>query len=172
MTTPFNRMPFNRQSVIEAYFNVSIASLAAVGTRLSVDMPVTIKYESATQTDATFLRDVGVEAAISAATEILTSFLREYALPGITFETAAQLAANVSYSRVESAKYSGNFAPGDRIVIDTKAQTITINGINALDKLTGEFISLVLGDNVMTYTDDESVRNILTRVTHRDKYLY
>lgn len=168
----FNRSPFNRTSASESYFNVDIASNINIFTRLNLDIPVPGVFAISTQTAIELTREVSFSTAVETSLKLLSSFLREYELTGIQAETKTQTAAQASYSRTTSVTYKGSFNPGDRILIDTNSQTITINGINALDKLTGEFISLVLGDNVVTYTDDEAQRNILTRITHRDKYLY
>lgn len=168
----FNRTPFNRLSMLEAYFNVTIAAPTAVNTRLSIEIPLVVAYESTVQARAAMTRDINVSTAISTATELFTAYINEYTLPGIKIDTASQLTAHVTYSRVDRLVMNGNFAPGDRIVIDTKARTVTLNGVNALDKLVGDFLSLAAGDNVITYEDQEQSRNILTRITHRDQYLY
>jgi hypothetical protein len=168
----FNRTPFNRLSMLEAYFNVAIASATVVNTRLSIEIPIVVAYESTVQARAAMTRDISVSTAITTATELFTAYINEYTLPGIKVETASQFTVYVTCSRVDRLVMNGNFAPGDRIVIDTKARTVTLNGVNVLDRLAGDFISLVAGDNVITYEDQEQSRTILTRITHRDQYLY
>ncbi|MNV99427.1 hypothetical protein D3C71_1947830 [compost metagenome] len=49
---------------------------------------------------------------------------------------------------------------------------ITQNGTNALALMSGDFFDLNLGNNELTYTDPETGRDILIRISYRDKYLY
>jgi hypothetical protein len=168
---PFNRAPFNRTLSFEALFTVTVESATDLSTRISVDFPVTVTFESATDLSAEFTREMAMYAEISTATELLAQLVRER-LFGASITTATDFVVNVTHAHVNEIAYSGDFKPGDVIVIDTKRQTVTINGDTALHLMTGDFFDLVYGANKITYRDTEAARTVRTRVTHRDKYLY
>ncbi|WP_418041133.1 phage distal tail protein [Paenibacillus xylanilyticus] len=168
---PFNRAPFNRTISFEALFTVSVESATDLSARISVDFPVEVTFDSATDLTAEFIREMALGAEMTTATELLAQLVRER-LFGASITTATDFVVNVTYSHVNEIAYSGDFKPGDVIVIDTKRQTIMINGETALHLMTGDFFDLVYGANKLTYRDSESARTVRTRVTHRDKYLY
>ncbi|OMD21167.1 hypothetical protein BJP51_32175 [Paenibacillus odorifer] len=153
----FNRAPFNRPYVIQTFFNVTIASETDVSASLNADFAPT--------------RDIPSAAVFESATELLTSMIRER-LNGANFATSTQFSAKVRYMHVDKLAFTGGFNPGDKLVIDVKKQTITLNGVNAIHLLDGDFFELGLGLNEVTYADNEAAREILTRITHRDRYLY
>lgn len=82
------------------------------------------------------------------------------------------ISANYSRYHLNLITFTGNIAPGDKIVIDAKKMTITKNGVNAFNLMTGDFFNIEPGENDIIYSDTESSRTILMRVTNRDKYLY
>ncbi|OMC94374.1 phage distal tail protein [Paenibacillus odorifer] len=167
----FNRAPFNRPYVIQTFFNVTIASETDVSARLNADFAVGIVFDTATEFNGAPTRDIPSAAVFESATELLTSMIRER-LNGANFATSTQFSAKVRYMHVDKLAFTGGFNPGDKLVIDVKKQTITLNGVNAIHLLDGDFFELGLGLNEVTYADNEAAREILTRITHRDRYLY
>lgn len=169
---PFNRALFNRTHTIDAHFNVSIASSTLTTTTLNTELVFSsVLYHTEIELSSPFIREIYKNIAIESATKLLAAYGRER-IHSTDFKLGTEVKVSAVYSHVESAQYAGVFSPGDRIVIDTKARTVTLNGVNVLDRLAGDFISLVAGDNVITYEDQEPSRNILTRITYRDQYLY
>lgn len=167
----FNRAPFNRPYVIQAFFNVTIASMTDAAARLNADFAVGLTYESATEFNGAPTRDIPAAATFASATELLTQMIRER-LHAAGLASSTQFSANVRYMHVDALTFAGDFDPGDKLVIDVKRQTITLNGVNAIHLLDGDFFELGLGLNTVTYADNEAAREILTRITHRDRYLY
>ncbi|MEK5396032.1 phage distal tail protein [Paenibacillus sp. FSL K6-2859] len=167
----FNRAPFNRPYVIRTYFNVTIESATEPRARLNADFAVGIVFDTATKFDGAPTRDIPSAATFTSATEMLTQMIRER-LNSASIRSATQFNAKVRYMHVDKLGFTGNFAPGDKLVIDTKKQTITLNGVNAIHMLDGDFFELGLGLNEVTYADNEATRSVLTRITHRDRYLY
>lgn len=167
----FNRAPFNRPYVIQTFFNVTIASETDVSARLNADFAVGIVFDTVTEFNGAPTRDIPSTAVFESATELLTSMIRER-LNGANFVTSTQFSAKVRYMHVDKLAFTGGFNPGDKLVIDVKKQTITLNGVNAIHLLDGDFFELGLGLNEVTYADNEAAREILTRITHRDRYLY
>lgn len=62
--------------------------------------------------------------------------------------------------------YTGTLAPGESVVIDMDAMTAVKGSTNVLKYLTGDFISLVPGGNLITYTDAETGRTVELKSTH------
>lgn len=167
----FNRTPFNRPYAIETFFTVTFGTATDVVPRLSLDFPVAVVFDSATDIQAQLIREMPVAAEIDTATDLLTQLVRERILAA-SIESATDFDVRVSYSHVDEIRFLGDFKPGDKLVIDTRKMTVTLNGQNAIHLLEGDFFELVLGTNKITYSDGEGVRNLLTRITHRDKFLY
>lgn len=167
----FNRSPFNRQLAIETYLTAFIETASDVSTRLSLDFPVAIIFDSATDIDTELVREIPFAAEIETASELLTALIRELFLRSY-IDTATEFYVKVSYSHVDELRFLGEFKPGDKLVIDTRKMTVTLNGQNVIHLLDGDFFEFALGNNLVTYSDGEGVRNILTRITHRDKFLY
>ncbi|WP_427050363.1 phage distal tail protein [Paenibacillus sp. TC-CSREp1] len=168
---PFNRAPFNRTLSFEALFTVAIESATDLSASISVDFPVVVTFETATDLTSAFLREMAMTAHITTATEMLAQLVRER-LFGVAITTATEFTVTVTHAHLNEIAFTGDFKPGDVIVIDTARQTVTINGENALHLMDGDFFDLVYGANKLTYRDTETARNVRTRVTHRDKFLY
>ena len=168
---PFNRSPFNRTASIETLFTVTFESATDINSRLNLEMAVAVIFETETEFDAGLTREIHFDAEIESATEILAQLIRERYMAA-TLESQTEISVKVTYSHVDEITFSGGFKPGDRLVIDTKRKTVTLNGQNALHMVDGDFFELIAGVNKLTYTDNVAARNILTRITHRDKYLY
>lgn len=169
----YNHSPFNRMRVVETYLTVIVESATDVTSKLNLDIPVAILFESSTETSATLTREYPlVVEAIDTATEMLTRLIREMAISPTAIESSTEFEVTVTHTHVDTLGFSGAFKPGDKLVIDTKKMTVTLNGQNAMHMIDGDFFNLILGTNKLTYTDDASARDILTRITHRDKFLY
>ena len=170
---PFNRGPYNRSLTVETYFNVLIESKSDVSAIMNIEMPVAIVFESSTELVTQLIREYALDPeVIESATELVTQLIRERILSAAPMESATAFDVAVTYSHVEELTFTGGFKPGDKLVIDTKKMTVTLNGQNAMHMIDGDFFNLILGTNKLTYTDDASARDILTRITHRDKFLY
>lgn len=81
------------------------------------------------------------------------------------------LKANAGRYRVDYIDYVARINPGDRIIIDSKNLKITHNGQNALHNMQGDFFDLNLGNNTITYTDPNTGRSVLMRITFQDRFV-
>lgn len=167
----FNLAPFNRPYVMQAYFTVSIESATQAAASLNADFAVFVMCDSATEFNGAATRDITATAAFTSATELLASMIRDR-LYAAEITSSSEVSVSVRYTHVDRVTFTGGFAPGDRLVIDTRNQTVTLNGVNALHLVDGDFFNLIFGPNAITYADAGANRNILTRITHRDRYLY
>ncbi|MCR8843070.1 phage tail family protein [Paenibacillus sp. SC116] len=171
--TPFNFAKFNRLTTIETYFTVCIESSTSFYAQLNGVFPVKVVFDTTTDVSSQLIREYPlITNACDTATELLSKMIRERLLATQSIDTSAEFDVKVSYSHVDELRFIGDFKPGDKLVIDTKKMTVTLNGQNAIHLVDGEFFDLILGTNKLTYSDSESGRSILTRVTHRDKFLY
>lgn len=168
---PFNRLPFNRYFSADLTLTATFESTSGMGARLSVEFPVTVVFESASQLSQTMTREISFKAAMESATETVARMMKDVPM-GARFSSASAFNVAVTYSHVSQISYTGALKPGDRLVIDTKRKTVTLNGQNVLHLMDGDFFELISGVNTLSYTDTAATRNVLTRITHRDKYLY
>jgi len=68
--------------------------------------------------------------------------------------------------------FTGELAPGETLVIDHKAKTVTIDGVNVLKYFTtGDFPDLPPGSSTVKYGDLEDSRDLTITVTYKDKWL-
>lgn len=167
----FNRAPFNRVMNIETLFSVTFEPSTEMDARLNIEMPMSVIFEPTTEFSAEVTREIMFGAVIESATEMIALLTRDLHF-ATSIETISELSVTITHSHVDQLTFTGAFNPGDRIVIDTKKKTITLNGQNVLHLMGGDFFDLIYGTNKIMYKDGEAARNVLTRITHRDKYLY
>lgn len=77
----------------------------------------------------------------------------------------------VRFSIESMLGFIGQLSPGDVLIIDLKDMTATLNGLNAVDKISGEFFSLLPGANFIKYQDTAASRNLAVEITKRTKLL-
>jgi len=171
---PFNRLPFNRQAnfdrTIYGSGTVDI-SVDVIGSFLrelkqggTVDVPVDVL--------GSFIRQMlGVPDAVDVVVEVQGSFIREFRAQPEPVDITVEVLGDGYRNHFDTITFTGSFAPGEVIVIDAKMLTFTKNQQNALQDMTGDFFDLNLGGNEVTYTDDQGERNVLMRITHRDKFV-
>lgn len=168
---PYNRLPYNRAFTVEAFFTVSFDSKTEFTSRLSIEMPLTATIESNGEMVTAMERGVHFGPSFESITEMITKQVREMVF-GITAESKTEFLPGISYYYVNEIIFTGDFKPGDKIVIDSQRFKITKNGLNVFHEMDGDFFELNTGENTLTYIDSETGREILLRVTHRDKFLY
>lgn len=169
---PFNRTPFNRSITLETFFSVYIESASEFTGILNGEFPVAVIIDTSTEFSSEMIREMPYAAEIDTASELLAEMIRERLMSAMVIDTATEISVTLTHSHVDEIRFLGDFKPGDKLMIDTRKMTVTLNGQNAIHLLDGDFFELVLGTNKLTYSDGEGTRNILTRITHRDKFLY
>lgn len=169
----YNLTSFNRVFSMEVYYNATVESATMTVSRLNLEFPVAIIFETAANVSSTLIREfvLGTKT-IETATELLAEVIRERFMSAMAIDTATEVSVTLTHSHVDEIRFLGDFKPGDKLVIDTRKMTVTLNGQNVIHLLDGDFFEFALGNNLVTYSDGEGVRNILTRITHRDKFLY
>jgi len=68
-------------------------------------------------------------------------------------------------------EYLGSLTPGAVLVIDCDQQLLTVNGVNDMKNMDGEWISLGPGVNEVTFTDSEVSRTLGVTVVYKDRWV-
>lgn len=113
-----------------------------------------------------FLNSVGMHGLA----DMSTGYIREMNVSSI-MSGQSDMSVTPAYYQQSYLELDGSFAPGDRIIIDASRLIVTQNGNNALHLMNGEFFDLNLGPNSIVYSDDAAGRNMLIRITHRDRFI-
>lgn len=166
----FNLTPFNREYSTNVYGTFTMDSnldmFASANLVISADFEVnhelSMLYEAYVEKLANFLIEHTNEMATNATRERIGSFAANSKL---------EMKFNAGRYHVDIIEFDGIFAPGDQIIIDSKHLTFTKNGQNSMHEMIGDFFDLSLGDNEITYTDDQTGRTVRMRITHRDKFV-
>ncbi|MNI16976.1 hypothetical protein D3C73_703300 [compost metagenome] len=167
----FNRLPFNRPYVLEVYLTINLNGVGGLTAKTKVEFTSKAKMSGVGTMTAAGIRELSFSAHMDGEGELLTVKINKEMFPKIVLAGIGTLAANIKKYHVDSIVFSGDFAPGDRIVLDSKELTAIKNGVSILDEIEGDFFDLVLGTNAIKYTDSESGRSVLVRITHRDKFV-
>ncbi|WP_059043924.1 phage distal tail protein [Paenibacillus rubinfantis] len=168
---PFTRLPFNRPFSVETVFSVVFESDPGMDTRMNLDMAISASFDMETELAADMTREIRFVTLFEAASDMVVQMIRER-LFAAGFHSETELAAKMSLYHVDSIEFTGEFKPGDKIIIDSEKFKITRNGDNVSNLYVGDFFDLNLGTNNLTWTDPATGRTVLIRITHRDKFLY
>jgi len=171
---PFNRLPFNRPAdftrtiygggTVNIDVEVLRCFLREMRSEPTIEVPVEVL--------GAFVRQmVGVPDEIEVTVEVQSSFTREFQSQPEPVNITVQVLGNGYRTHTDTITFTGIFAPGDKIIIDSDRLKMTKNGQNALEEMTGDFFDLNIGNNEIRYTDDQEERSILTRVTFPDKFV-
>ena len=66
--------------------------------------------------------------------------------------------------------YTGSLTPGDRLVIDTDAMTVKLNGSDARANFTGSFPKLWPGSNELRWTSTGDTPNVSAEIDHEPRW--
>jgi len=166
----FNRLPFNRTESVEIYGSFVIDASGDVHALANVVASPNFQTDLSADVIFAAVREQFGAFLVDAAAEMEASGVRER-----TGQFAIDATLEVSFSagryHVDVIEFSGEFKPGDKIVIDNEKLKFTLNGQNALHLMSGDFFDLNTGENEIIYTDDQSGRTVRMRITFRDRYV-
>lgn len=163
-------MPFNVMFGVDVYASFEIDHSNEM--ELDIKMTYVFSFEIDHSLDLDFdgLRDRIGAFVMDLACEMDFSGIRDK-IGKFDMECELKMDFDGKRYRVETIEYTGEFAPGDKIVIDTDKLKITQNNQNALHLMQGDFFSINVGQNELTYTDDQTGRTVRIRLTHRDRFV-
>lgn len=166
----FNRIAFNREFSVFLFGSAVLRGdgVLKAGSNVIATGSVLLKGEGSIK--ASFVREIGFSAVMQGDGRMTAELIRERLQQAI-MHGIGTLKASGSRYHLDEIVFTGSFAPGDRIIIDSKNLTFTKNGQNALHMMQGEFFDLNLGHNKIVYTDPATGREILIRITYRDKFV-
>ncbi|MEI7027161.1 hypothetical protein WBG83_15825 [Paenibacillus sp. y28] len=147
-----------------------MSGAGSMTAQASADMTMSSSMSGASSMSAVYTREISFDSGMSGAGSVAAVYVRERGFD-VKMSAAGSIAANLSRFHIDYIEFTGEFRPGDRIVIDSANLAVTINGVNALQSTAGDFFDLALGTNTLTYTDTASSRTVLMRVTYRDKFV-
>ncbi|MEK5089705.1 hypothetical protein MKY98_22860 [Paenibacillus sp. FSL M8-0228] len=138
-----------------------------------LDMTAAANLSGEGQAQADFVREYALEAVPMSGEGRITDavYIREILAQAVPMHGEGRITADASRFHTDYIELIGLFAPGDKVIIDSKNLKITKNGQNALHEMQGNFFDLNLGNNVLTWTDPETGRDILFRITYRDRFV-
>ncbi|AIQ69525.1 phage distal tail protein [Paenibacillus graminis] len=166
----FNRIAFNREFSVFVFGSAVLQGEGVLKAGANVIATGSAGIQGQGGLKATFIREIMFAAALSGAGDLKGSFIRELSQQAV-LHGIGKLLGNGSRFHIDEINFSGTFAPGDRIIIDSKNLTFTKNSQNALHMMQGDFFDLNLGDNNIVYTDPATGRSVLLRITYRDKFI-
>ncbi|MNH78566.1 hypothetical protein D3C73_308720 [compost metagenome] len=168
--SPFNRLTYNRPLTVFVFGSAILSGDGGMSAAANADMIGSARLDADGGLSATFNREIVFAARMDAEAGLSAGYIRERIQSAI-MQGIGTLKTNGSRYHVDEIEVLGPFAPGDRIIIDSKKLKVTKNGENALHLMQGNFFDLNIGENNITYTDPETGRDILMRITYKDKFV-
>ena len=110
------------------------------------------------------------EALLSGDGAIYADALKE--LYGATLlEGLGKIYPNASKYEIKSLTFTGDFSAGTTMVINMDNFTVTLDGVNALNSITGDFFNLLGREINIIYTDSSGTRTIGITFVYRDRWI-
>lgn len=167
---PFNQVPFNREFTVDVFGSFLLEASGDI--TVTANVVASPSFDLSADGDLLFdaIRERFGAFILEAVAELEMTGTRD--LPGhFDLLATGELSFSAGRNRIDIIEFDGDFRPGDRIVIDSDKLTFTQNGLNALHLMQGDFFDLNLGTNELIYTDDQTGRSVLIRITYRDKFV-
>jgi len=89
----------------------------------------------------------------------------------VSISASSSLAAAALLYIAYELGYTGTLGAGDVLVIDTDAQTVTLNGVNATRYFTGTFWKLFTETSTIRWLDDDAGRTAEVKIEHEPRWL-
>lgn len=166
----FGRVAFDREFSVFVFGIATLHGVAGGVAAGNITATGTAKMDGVAGMAAKTVREIRFAAKMDGVAGMGAAFIRER-LHSAIMHGIAGMRVEGSRFHIDRITYTGQFRPGDVIVINSKRLKITKNGENILHEMTGDFFDLNLGENKLTYTDNQGGRNILTRITYQDKFV-
>ncbi|TQS00044.1 phage distal tail protein [Paenibacillus ottowii] len=141
----------------------------------NLDMTVGVKLSGEGRAQSDFVRSYDLEAAPMSGDGRMSNadYVREILMGAVPMSGEGRLhPGEASRFHTDYIEFTDVFRPGEVITIDAGNFKIMRNGQNVSHLYNGDFFDLNLGNNNLTWTDPETGRTVLFRITHRDKFLY
>lgn len=165
----FNRMPFNRFYTIDIIFSTRMDGEGTLATDAVMEFNAATNMHGDAAIEVDFIREIVSSIQMDGDGSFSVEMLRERLFSAV-MDGEGTLNALVKKYHIDTITIDDSFVPGDKIVIDSQKLRVTKNGnIIGYD---GDLFDINSGSNTITYSDEETERNILVRVSFRERYLY
>ncbi|MEK5142592.1 phage distal tail protein [Paenibacillus sp. FSL M7-0134] len=141
----------------------------------NLDMTAGAELSGEGRAQSDFVRSYDLEAVPMSGDGRMSNadYVREILMRAVPMSGEGRLQpAEASRFHTDYIEFTDVFRPGEVITIDAGKFKIMRNGQNVSHLYNGDFFDLNLGNNNLTWTDPETGRTVLFRITHRDKFLY
>ncbi|MEC0233740.1 phage tail family protein [Paenibacillus kribbensis] len=161
----FNHMAFN---------TTELGTVTEYILDFNLDMTAGADLSGSAWAQSDFVREYTLEAVPMSGEGRMADaqYTREILAQAVPMSGEGRMSAELSKFHTDFIEFTDAFKPGEVIVIDSGKFKITRNGQNISHLYNGDFFDLNLGNNNLTWTDAETGRTVLFRITHRDKFLY
>lgn len=166
----FNRTAFNRPFSLDVFFSSTMNGIGEMSFAPNMEYVMSIQMDGVGSMITEMIREIFFVAQMDGIGELSIETIRERFMSA-AMNGDGSMVVNFKKYHVDAVEYTGDFGPGERIVINAKNMTFTKDGLNAISSMTGDFFDLNPGVNELVYTDGETGRSVLIRLTHRDKYV-
>lgn len=167
----FNRLAFSRPYELIVNLSVVMDGIGELISHANVDYQASLSLDGVGEFSASAIRELFSSIQMYGVGELQLESIRER-FATIVMNGLGTLGLNAKKYHIDSIRFTGDFNPGDRIEIDSKKLKILKNGVNISGLMQGDFFDLNTGINNVNYTDTETGRSVLFRVSYRDKFLY
>lgn len=166
----FNTLPFNRTFSVDINGSFVLSASGEIHVVANITAYPSFELEGLGELVLDAIRQRFGAIVLDSIGELEASGVRDR-IGAFNLEAIGELTVSAGRRHVDIIEFVGEFRPGDRIIIDSDRLTFTLNGQNALHLMRGDFFDLNVGRNELIYTDDQSNRTVLMRITYRDKFV-
>ncbi|NOU63186.1 hypothetical protein GC096_03885 [Paenibacillus sp. LMG 31461] len=167
----FNRMAFNRSMSYDIMVSINLNGEGGITSKTTVEFNSKTNLDGEGTLAANGTRELFFSVQLDGETSMDPVWMTREIFYKAVMNVLGSMTAKSKKYHVDKIIFSGDFQPGDKIVMDSKNLTVTKNGINSLQYVSGDLIDLVLGQNSLKYSDAESGRTVQLQITHRDKFV-
>jgi len=166
----FNLTPFNRLFTVDVFGSFVLEGDGELTVTANVTIQPSFDLDGAGDLVFAAVRDRFGAFVLEGLGDLNVTAIRER-YGGFVLQGNGELSFTAGRYHVDYIEFSGQFKPGDQIVLDSNALKMTLNGTNALHLMNGDFFDLNTGTNELIYTDNQTGRTVRIRVTYRDKFV-
>lgn len=166
----FNDVAFNRHSTSFSNLSATLSAESSLNANGNISLTIQAGLSSYSELEAKIYRSYSFESHLSSEGSLQSTQNRiRYFITNLSAE--ANLQVTLSKFHIKELIFIGDFNPGDKIIIDMKSMTLTLNGQNMLRMMEGHFFDFNTGLNTVRYTDESGNRSVLLNITHKDRYI-
>jgi phage-related protein len=166
--TQFNLTAFNRPTYNYHFVSALLEGIGSVYPRSVIEAAGVILMQGIGT--LTFTISTDGAAFLSGVGSVSVDSLKELYGTAL-FEGVGDVFISGEKYQVKQITFTGDFEVGDTIKIDMDKFTVTLNGTNAMNNITGDFFDLLEGENTIVYEDGSTSRTVYITVEYRDRWI-